>query len=95
MISRYEQAYLSSTLGQKTGMYWTDVTDLRSPGTYRFFDNGYPYLTYTNWGDQRPAGTYREFVISLKSTVIIGTCIYVSVFIAIFLDLSVRLFCIQ
>lgn len=74
-MDRYEQAYLSSTLGQKTGMYWTDVTDLRSPGTYRFFDNGYPYLTYTNWGDQRPAGTYREFVISLKSMVIIGTCI--------------------
>ncbi|XP_062577533.1 uncharacterized protein LOC134239370 [Saccostrea cucullata] len=57
---RYEQSYLSSVLGQKTGMYWTDVTDLRSPGTYRNYDNGYPYLTYTNWGNQRPAsGTSR------------------------------------
>lgn len=56
-------------------MYWTDVTDIRSPGTYRFYDNGYPYLTYTNWGDQRPAGG--AIIYKSNESVFVNHCILI------------------
>ncbi|XP_021363194.1 uncharacterized protein LOC110456661, partial [Mizuhopecten yessoensis] len=55
---RYEQAYVSSVLASKTGQYWTDVTDLASPGTYRYYEDG-SALQYTNWGPNNPTSSSR------------------------------------
>ncbi|KAK3100720.1 hypothetical protein FSP39_024244 [Pinctada imbricata] len=53
---KYEQSYLSSVLGTKSGKYWTDITDLKSPGTYRNYESPLTYLLYSNWGGQQPTG---------------------------------------
>lgn len=50
---RYEQAFVSSLLGSMSGVFWSDVTDLSSPSTYRFSDN--TFVTFTNWGSRQPS----------------------------------------
>lgn len=62
---RFEQAFLSSSLNSKSGMYWTDATNLVSPGTFKNFDNNKEVL-YTNWAPNRPGNEVYK-VVELKS----------------------------
>ena len=64
MLLRYEQAYLSSVLGGKSGQYWTDVTDVSTPGTYQYSD-GSNYVLFTNWAANKP-GNQLCFVYILR-----------------------------
>ncbi|XP_071126788.1 uncharacterized protein [Mytilus edulis] len=63
---RFEQAFLSSSLNSKSGMYWTDATNLVSPGTFKNFDNNKEVL-YTNWAPNRP-GNARSCVAMQTKT---------------------------
>lgn len=46
-------------------MYWTDATNLVSPGTFKNFDNNKEVL-YTNWAPNRPGNEVYK-VVELKS----------------------------
>ena len=51
--SRYEQAYLTSLLSARHGLYWTDVSDLHNPGMFTY-SQGQHDVTYTNWAPSMP-----------------------------------------
>ena len=50
---RFEQAYLTSLLSTREGLYWTDVSDLYNPGRFTY-SNGEHDVTFTNWAPSMP-----------------------------------------
>ena len=51
--ARFEQAYLTSLLSTRDGLYWTDVSDLYNPGRFTY-SNGEHDVTFTNWAPSMP-----------------------------------------
>ena len=51
--ARFEQAYLTSLLSTRDGLYWTDVSDLYNPGRFTY-SNGEHDVTFTNWAPNMP-----------------------------------------
>ena len=47
-----EQAFISSMLHEDGGIYWFDLNDRDSPGSYKFTDGSSPQ--YTHWGINQP-----------------------------------------
>lgn len=57
-LFRYDQAFLSSKLGEYTTDYtgsddfWIGLSDTDVPGTYKWVDGSYP--TFSAWGPGQP-----------------------------------------
>ncbi|KAL8566683.1 hypothetical protein ACOMHN_055620 [Nucella lapillus] len=51
--SRFEQAFVTSLLSGRNGLYWTDVSDLHNPGVFTS-GNGQYDVMYTNWDAGMP-----------------------------------------
>ena len=51
-FSSQEQAFIASMLHETGGVYWFDLNDRESPGTYKYSDGSSPY--YTHWGINQP-----------------------------------------
>ncbi|XP_076467662.1 uncharacterized protein LOC143298664 [Babylonia areolata] len=55
---RYEQAFVSSLVGSRSGYVWTDVSDTHSPSTFAFSDRS--PVTFTVWGTQPASAQISE-----------------------------------
>ncbi|XP_076446343.1 uncharacterized protein LOC143283851 [Babylonia areolata] len=49
----FEQAFLASMLSSRSGLYWTDVSDLHNPGLFTYEQGQYDVM-YTNWDSGMP-----------------------------------------
>ncbi|CAH1775812.1 unnamed protein product [Owenia fusiformis] len=69
--SRFDQAFVYSSI-QTAGETWIGLTDIRTPGNFRWTDN-WP-VVYTNWGVNMPSGVGGCVKVMMDGTWIDGDC---------------------
>ncbi|KAK7496493.1 hypothetical protein BaRGS_00012145 [Batillaria attramentaria] len=63
---RYEQAFLSSLLAGRTGLYWTDASDSNDPGRFTYVDGQQP-VTFTNWAANMPDSHNKGHCVAMSA----------------------------